>query len=211
MRRLFPLLLAATVSACAFFGKSDPLEPRYYSVESGKSQAPAPAGSELARGQTLKLGSIEGGSHLRDRIAYRSSDRELGFYDSRRWTERPEAFFRRALAHALFEERSLVRAVSGSAPTLEVELTDFDELLTPRHAVRVRARVLLADQRVARFEHTFSVEQPVASQAESFDSVADAMAVALERCVDEIGDRVVAELSSLAGEATSTADGAGAR
>ncbi len=203
---------AALLEACALFGKSAPLDIRYYSAERAPwSGPPAPvlaaalgpagttpqnAASGPAARATLRLGRVTSGDYLRERIAYRSSARELGYYETRRWTERPEAYLRRALASALFEERSLTRAVSGPAPTLEVELIEFDEQLAPVHAARVRARALLTDQRVSRFEHTFSAEQPV--DGRNFERVASAMAAALDRCVEEISDRVVAELASAA-------------
>ncbi len=204
------LLCAALLGGCALLGKSAPLDRRYYSAERTLWSAAPPAALSAARTgvaspsvpASLRMGRISSGAHLRERIAYRSSVRELGFYETRRWTERPEAYVRRALASALFEERTLVRAVSGPAATLDVELIDFDELLGPRHAARVRIRAVLTDQRTARFEHTFSAEQAVAKD-DDFERVADAMATALSRCVEELSDRVVAELASPSATAAS--------
>jgi len=187
-------LMVALLPGCSFFGKVEPLAPRYYDPEieasEGKSLAPS-----LARPQ-LRLGHVLGGSHLRERIAYRVGEREVGFYDELRWTERPENYLRRALARTLFEERGISSLVTGVGPSLDVELVDFSELLKPRHAVRVRARAVLVDQRTVRFEHTFTAEEDVRGDSDDFSHVADAMARALERTVAEIGDRVLAELTS---------------
>lgn len=198
MRRIATGLVALCcvfAAGCAFFGKSDPLSPRYYSAE--RAGRPGPSAAEPTPDVRLRLGSIVGGSHLRERIAYRSGERELGFYERRRWAERPEVYLRRALSRALFEERGLGRAISGVAPTLEVELTDFDELRLDPHQVRVRAHVLLIDARSVRFEHTFGADEAVAQGEDDDDAyarVADAFARALGRVVDEISDRIVAEL-----------------
>jgi cholesterol transport system auxiliary component len=194
-------LVPGLLTGCAFFGKVEPLAPRYYDpeldVSEGKSVAPS-----LVR-PSLRLGHVLGGSHLRERIAYRVSEREVGFYDERRWTERPENYLRRALARSLFEQRGIASLVTGVGPSLDVELVDFSELLEPKHAVRVRARAVLVDQRTVRFEHTFGAEEPVRGGDDAdFTNVADAMARALARTVDEIGDRVLTELTTPPAPAT---------
>jgi cholesterol transport system auxiliary component len=181
------LLFALSLAGCSFFGKQEPLHPQYFDPE------PAHVSSGgAATGKSLRLGHVTGASHLRERIAYHVSDRELGFYERRRWTERPEMYLRRALARELFERRGLTQIASGVAPTLEVELTDFSELKEPKHAARVRARVLLVDARTVRFEHTFDVE--VATDGEDFDGVPAAFSNALAQLVSEIGERIVSEL-----------------
>jgi ABC-type uncharacterized transport system auxiliary subunit len=198
MRRIATGLVAlccVSAAGCAFFGKSEPFTPRFYSAE--RAGTPGPAAAVATPDVRLRLGGIVGGSHLRERIAYRSGERELGFYEGRRWAERPEVYLRRALSRALFEERGLGRAISGLAPTLEVELTDFDELRIDPHRVRVRAHVLLIDARTVRFEHTFGADEAVAEGEDDDDAyarVADAFARALGKVVDEISDRIVAEL-----------------
>jgi hypothetical protein len=63
----------------------------------------------------------------------------------------------------------------------------------------VRARAVLVDQRAVRFEHTFTVEEAVSGgQDEDFVRVVDALARALTRAVDQIGERVETELTTLA-------------
>ena len=199
MRQPATYLWCAALAGCAFFGKSEPLSPAYYSAEPAPEAAPAgPVASSTgdAFRPSVRLHRVDGAGHLRERIAYRTGPRELGFYETRRWAERPEVYLRRALARALFEQRGLVHAVSGGAPSLDVELFEFDEWRGPPHRVRVAAYVVLSEGRRVRFEHSISAEQAVSSDADEgqFADVAEAFSVALGRVVDEIGDRVVAEL-----------------
>jgi cholesterol transport system auxiliary component len=186
------------LAACSFFGKVPPLHPRYFDAEVVTAARPAPAASGGTH--PLRLGHVVGSSYLRERIAYHVSEHELGLYDQLRWTERPEDYVRRALARALFEERNLTNTVSGVVPALEVEVTDFAELKQPQHAVRVRARVVLVEQRAVRFERTFTVEQSVA-KGDDFGLVPAAMSDALSKCVEQIADAVSAELERAAGDA----------
>lgn len=185
--------LLCVLEACSFFGKAMPMHPRFFDPE-GELPSRTRALQHLG-GPALRLGHVVGSTFLRERIAYHVSAHELGVYDERRWTERPEDYFRRALARSLFEERGLTNVVAGVAPVLDVELTDFAELLGPTHAVRVRAQVRLVDQRSVRLERSFSVEQAVA-KGDDFALVAAAMSLALERAVTQIADDVERELSA---------------
>lgn len=185
---LFASCLA--LSACSFFGKQEPMHPRFYDPE----PHPTSGSARPEGGKSLRLGHVLGASHLRERIAYHATQHEFGFYDRRRWTERPENYVRRELARELFERRGLTQIVSGAAPTLELELTDFSELREPLHAVRIEARVLLVDARNVRFEHTFVAELPVQKSDDEFAGVPAALGEALSHLVAEIGERVAKEL-----------------
>lgn len=191
MKAVTTIALTSLLAGCSFFGKVAPLAPRYY------DPTPEPTGG-AARAEvgekSLRLGHVLGSSHLRERIAYHTNPQELGFYEERRWTERPENYLRRELAAELFERRGIAQVVSGLSPTLEVELTDFSELKSPKHAARARARVLLVDARAVRFEQTFSVEVPI--QGDDFSAVPAALGNALSQLVSQIGDRVAKELPS---------------
>jgi cholesterol transport system auxiliary component len=197
---LIALLSVSPVAlgGCAFFGKSEPLSPRFYDAENDPSDRAAKQaqGVRANDGPGLRLGRVIGGAHLRERIAFRNSARELGFYEERRWTERPEVYVRRAISRALFDERAVTHIISGGGPMLEVELTDFDELRAPKHAVRVAMRVALLNLRTVSMERTFTVELPV-KDGDRFDAVAEAMAQALEQCVQRAADAVTSELATL--------------
>lgn len=207
-----PIMLAcAALAGCALTAKGEPLRPRYFTPE-----ATEPAARVLrapASNVQLRLGRVVAGSSLREQIAYRNSDHELGFYEERRWTERPEVYLRRSLAHALFEERGATRVVSGAAPTLEVELTAFEEIRAPAHKARLQAIAILHDERIGRFEQTITVERPIARapDARKDESLVQALSEALAQGVAEISDRVLAQLAASAPPEAPAAIGASER
>ncbi len=200
MRATLLLLIGAVVlSGCALLGKNDPLVPRYFTPELDGDAPRAPVRSDLQ----LRLGRVEGWSHVRERMVARNSARELFYYEDRRWTERPEIYLRRALSRTLFEERGVVASLSGRAVTLDVELIAFEEIEQP-HKARMQALLLLRDDRIGLLEETITVEQPVAKteQADQAGAVVDALSQALQAGVTRIADRVVAKLSERASHAT---------
>ncbi|MEO7328863.1 MAG: hypothetical protein ABI193_09815, partial [Minicystis sp.] len=81
---------------------------------------------------------MSGAAYLDERLVYRDSVYELGYYQERRWTEEPSHYLARRLGRVLFEERGIRQVVGGSAPTLEVELTSFEEIRAPKRVARVR-------------------------------------------------------------------------
>ncbi|HEU4404706.1 MAG TPA: ABC-type transport auxiliary lipoprotein family protein [Polyangiaceae bacterium] len=194
-------LAALWLSACALTGKSAPLEPRYFDVEAAAREGGAPpAPGACARpapgaAPAVRLARVRSGADLRERIALRRSEFEIGYYEDRRWTEKPEAFLRRALTRALYEECGLERAVQPGGPSLEVELTAFEEVKAPRHLARVRAAAFFYDERRVRFERTLGAERPVAVGGDEADAVARAMAGALDDLVRRIARDVSGELA----------------
>ena len=194
MRRVRWLAAALLLPGCALLGKSDPLVPRYFSAEYAADQgAPrAPPGLQL------RLGPVQGWTHLRERMVVRRSARELSYREDRRWTERPEIYLRRALSRSLFEERGLVESLGGRAVTLEVELLAFEELAGPRRA-RLEAHLLLRDERLALLDGTVTVEQP-AGPGDDPAQMAEAFSQALRAGVARIADQVVERLAARAAE-----------
>ena len=65
------LLLIGTVavSGCALLGKNEPVVPRYFTPEYDGDAPRAPIRSDLQ----LRLGRVEGWSHVRERMAGRNS------------------------------------------------------------------------------------------------------------------------------------------
>jgi len=188
---LVSFVCTLALSGCALLGKNEPLVPRYFTPEYQGDAAAAP----VHPGLQLRLGRIEGWAHLRERMAGRSSARELFFYEDRRWTERPEVYLRRALARTLFEERGVVEALSGRVVTLDVELTAFEEI-EPAHEARLQARLVLHDDRLGLLQETVTVDQPVAVSggADPARAVVDALSQALHVAVTRMADHVVAKL-----------------
>jgi cholesterol transport system auxiliary component len=184
MIKAFAMLLL-TLGGCALFSKSEPLSVRYY-TPSPPPSGPTGAGSGIA----LRLGRVDAGTFLRERIAFQASAHELGFYETKRWTERPEAYLRRELTRALFEEAGASHVLSGPAPTLDVELLDFTELRGQAHAARVRLRAVVSDGRTVLFERTFTAEQQVADD-DDFEPVVAAMSKALSSAVSQLAQSVL--------------------
>jgi cholesterol transport system auxiliary component len=170
------------------------MTPRYFSPETGATatrHATVHAGGPEA--QRLRLGNVSGASQLRERMVFRDSAYELAYYPDRRWTERPEAYLRRALARSLFEEHGLARVGSGYAPTLDAELVAFEEVRSPERRARVQVIMTLDDDRAGSEEVTISVERPIraASAGDDAAAVVEALSLALEACVAQIAARVV--------------------
>lgn len=190
-------VMAFFAAGCALTSKSDPIVPRYYSPER-PGDLPKASPPSTAPSPELRLGHVEGSSHLGEMIVFRDSTYELGQYRERRWTEAPEEYLKRRLARVLFEERGLRRLVGGAGPTLEVELTAFEEIRGPKRTARVQVIARLHDQRLVRWEETLTVDQPVRArkQGDPVDPAVEAIGEALRAVVDRIADRVARELAA---------------
>ena len=195
---LGPAFLCA---GCALLSKGEPLRPRYFDPDVARiaTREHKAAGSGLP----LRLGRIESSSYLREPIAFRNSEQELGYYDTRRWTEKPEEYLRRELARALFEEHGFVRTVSGEVPTLEAELVEFTEF-PAQHSVRMRVAILLHDEHAGLLEQTITVERAIAAPAGSDDvpamvrALSDALHEGVERIAQQVGRTLRAAAPRLA-------------
>jgi cholesterol transport system auxiliary component len=202
MRALGRFSLAAALvasSGCALLSKTDPLTPRYFSPEPTEARPATSSSFERSRATDgaadppeLRLGRVTSASYLGERLVYRSSSYELGFYEDRRWTEKPETYFRRSLARALFETGGFRHVVSGSGPTLDVELVELAELKGPSHVARARATLVLYDPHSVRTEATVTVELPIraASEKEQAAVTVGALSEALAGAVNQIASRV---------------------
>ena len=192
LAQVFALFWLCQQSGCALTGKGDALSPRYFSPEQSALQRPAPSGQHFE----LQLGQVSSASHLDERIAYRLSGSEVGFYDDRRWTELPEVYLRRALERELFEQRGLERMVGGTAPTLEVELTGFEELRGKNSRARVTLRFTLRDERRSLLESRINVEREVTEKSgrDPAERLAATLADTLKEAVLEVGAVIAAQL-----------------
>jgi cholesterol transport system auxiliary component len=181
----------AAVSGCALTQKAKPLEVAYYTPE--VLRPGVTSRQEAAPCRTLRLGSVASGTDLGIRIVVADGAYRVRYYDSRRWTERPENYLRRALSHALFEEGGFRRAMSGDAPTLDVELLTFEEVEMPAgHSARIVLRLIVSTNQVL-VQDTIAVSQPVVGGR--FDDVVAAMGRALDETSDEVARRVGLALS----------------
>lgn len=193
------LVVAQLTCGCALLTKAEPLTPRYFSAEPSDSKtASAGERATVRAARELKLGRVTSASYLGERLVFRDSAYELGFYEDRRWTEKPEAYFRRALSRALYEDGGFRRVVSGGGPTLDCELVELAELRAPAHVARARVNFVLYDPRSVRTEATVTVDLPIAAsngEAQATASVA-ALSQALVRAVDQIVTRVSSNLDA---------------
>jgi ABC-type uncharacterized transport system auxiliary subunit len=183
---VLPLLLG-----CALTSKGEALTPRYFTPLLDPEGAAAKVTAR--ENNELRLGMVAPAAHLEQRIAYRVSDTELAYYDDRRWSEPPEELVRRALERELFEKRGLQRVVSGSAPTLDVDVVGFEEL-RESHQARVSLRVTLHDERRSQLERTFTVDVPVGPGKDPGPALARAMAGALAATIQQVADATLTEL-----------------
>jgi cholesterol transport system auxiliary component len=190
------LLLLGQQPACALTSKAEALSPRYFNPQLA---AAAERSQAAAQPFELRLGQVSSASHLDERISYRISAAEVGFYEDRRWTEIPEAFLRRALERELFEERRLSRVVSGVAPVLDVELTALEEVRGNPSKARVTLTFSLRDERRSLLERSVELEQPVSEQAgaDPAQRLAQALTMTLARAVQTVGGEVVGRLSEV--------------
>ena len=203
--RLFAALVALGCGGCALTNKSASNTFRYFTPEgapSHESPHASPAGPSL----DLRLGKVDAASYIKDRIAYRASAYEVGFYDELRWTEKPESYVRRALVRSLFDEHGLHQIVSGAGFVLDVELEAFEELRAPRHAALVRVTWVLHDAQRVVLQRTLTLEHPLTSG--TAEAIAEALADALRDAIAATVTEVVRELTTHA--AVADAPGAAA-
>lgn len=199
-RRLALLALlacASTTAGCALLTKQDPLEPRYFSptLSDGALERSGEAreGARAPQGLALRLGRVSSAASLKERIMHRDSLHEVGFYEERRWTERPEVFLRRALSRSLFEEHGLSRIVSGAGQTLEVELSELEEVRGSSPVARLRITYALHDEHLVRRARTLVIERPLAPSADG-EAIAAALGEALREAVGRVSADVIADL-----------------
>jgi cholesterol transport system auxiliary component len=141
----------------------------------------------------LRLGRVTASSHLGERVVYRDSSHEIGYYEDRRWSERPDVYLRRALSRRLFEQKGMRRLVAGAGPTLDVELIDFEELRGTSPTARVRASFILQDGRAVLREQTIVVERAIAVEKQP---TAEQMVVALSAALDELVERMTTSVQA---------------
>ena len=189
--------ICLNLGGCALLTKSAPITPRYFAPRMDEDAKSTGKTSEAAVGRRLRLGRVSAGPHLRERMAYRSSQTEVGYHEERRWTERPDSFLQRSLARSLFEAHGISRAVSGAAPTLDAELVAFEEVLKPKHHVQVQVVFGLDDTVGGYLQRTITVERDVEGDDDEPEAVVSALSNALQAAVSEISNAVIEKLAEL--------------
>ena len=196
-RMALTILAASLLAGCALTSKGDALAVRYFDPETARPRITSAAQpATQGQGMAVELGRVSSGINLREKIVYRDAAFEVGFYDDKRWTERPEVYVRRELARKLFEERGMRRALAGQAPVLEVEVVAFEELRGPPSAAHIQLRILVHDDRDAILEKTITADRPVAPGAKGFDGLVQAMAQALDAATDQVANEVAGAMTA---------------
>jgi ABC-type uncharacterized transport system auxiliary subunit len=201
MRMLARLLflLALSTLGCALTSKSDPTLLRYYSLDSPLHGDRLPGSSRAgALPARLRVGRIGAALYIRDRMAFRESGVEIGYYDDFRWTERPESYVRRDLSRALFENEGVEEIVGGPGLTLDVDLDSFEEVREKRAAV-VQLSWQLRDDTQVLSRRTVTVERPLSNDTKDGSAhlaLAVALSAALRDAIAEVVRAVVPELST---------------
>jgi ABC-type uncharacterized transport system auxiliary subunit len=180
-----------TVSGCALTSKSDPILLHYYSLDAPRRRVHPPGSPATgAPPLQLRLGRVNAASYIRDRIAFRDSSVEVGYYEDLVWTEKPEAYVHRDLARALFEDEGVQEIIGGVGPTLDVDVDAFEEVRGPKPIAVVKLSWQLRDDTVVLLRRTCAVERPLEEQAKDKPSQR-ALALALSRALDEAVDQIV--------------------
>jgi len=177
---------------CALLSKSDAFVARYFTPEG----TPVRADPAAPNGLELRLGRVNSAAYIKDKIVFRDSPYEIGYYEEKRWTENPEVYVRRALQRALFDRRGIRQIMYGSGTTLDVDVIAFEEVRAPKHIGRVQLAYTMVDDRVVRFARSVAVERPIANASgeASADATVEALSAALVDAVDALADQAAAEL-----------------
>lgn len=182
--------LLVVLAGCALTSKAAPVEIRYFSPVPSRS---AETATKPVSGR-VQLDRVTSASHLRSRIAHRSSPVEVELSDSQRWTEDPEDYARRSLERALFA-RGLELAVTGEALVLDVVVTGFEDVVREgRHFGRVQLHYRLEDDVRVVAEGTVTVERP--SSGPDISRVVTAIGDALEAASAQIANRIATRVAS---------------
>jgi cholesterol transport system auxiliary component len=202
------LYLAAASLGCALTSKAELIGTRYFEPE-----LPSPAaGAKVEETSTsapmeLQLGRVTASAYLKSRLVYRASSFELGAYEDRQWTERPEEYLRRAVASSLFSSHGITHALSGDSPTLDVELAAFEEIRNGDQSVgRVTIRYALRDDYSVWTTDSITVDRHTRAGSQQPEDVVAAISAALASATGTLADRVDARLRETPVKAPSAAD-----
>ena len=192
MRPLGRLLIGLVVLGGCLLRTPDP--PRFFRPSSATLDAAAgdAADHPATEGIPIRLRAVRSEPFLRERIVWRVSQVEYGFYEQRRWIDLPAHYVERALRIRLRSTPGLRLTNDPRAVELHVDVLAFDELLVP-HAANVALAVALEDPvRGRSLERTFGARADIADDAPA--SMAKAMGQALDEAVAQAVDAVMLDL-----------------
>ncbi len=183
------LLAGLVVLGGCLFRAAD--SPRFYRPVSATLDATVEdeAAPPAAGGIAIRLRGVRSEPFLRERIVWRVSEVEYGFYEQQRWIDLPAHYVERALRTRLRATPGLRLADDPRAATLHVDVLAFDEVLAPTHAASVALAVKLGDREHGRLlERTFNARMDIGDGGPA--SMANAMGQALDDAVAQVADAV---------------------
>jgi hypothetical protein len=92
--------------------------------------------------------------------------------------------------------------ISGTGPTLELELDAFDEIRSPRHVARVQVKWLLYGDQTVLVQNTVTIDRAIPADGDAKDPkpVVSAMSDALGDVIADIVASVMPALSQVDAE-----------
>ena len=145
MRHLPWLLAALALLGSCVFRSGDP--PRFYEPDSAALHGAVgdrPAAAATA-GVPVRLRRVRSAAFFRERIVWRASEVEYGFYEERRWNDLPAHYVERALVTKLRETPGLGLTDDPRAAALYVDVVAFHEVPATQRDRTFSARVGIAD------------------------------------------------------------------
>jgi len=187
------LLVGLVVLSGCLLRTSEP--PRFFRPASATLDAAAgdEAVPPATEGIPIRLRAVRSEPFLRERIVWRVSEVEYGFYEQRRWIDLPAHYVDRALRIRLRSTPGLRLTNDPRAAAIYVDVLAFDDLLMPTHAASVTLAVALEDPTRGRpWERTFSARANIGDDDPT--SMARAMGQALDEAVAQVADAVKLDL-----------------
>jgi uncharacterized lipoprotein YmbA len=181
-------------------------EPRFFRPDSVLLRESTESADSVAAPRStraVRIRAVVGESFLRERVVWRSSPVEYGFYEQRRWHELPASYVDQAL-RAAFRKTARVRLSDDvRVPALHVAVTAFDEVLVPAHVAVAQATASLRDAHgQLLLERPFAAEMPIAGDDPA--TMARAMGGALDAVATGIAEAVGDAVADVAPEKRAT-------
>ena len=180
----------------------DAPEPRFYHPPTAMLDAPVDPSIADTAGAPVRLRPVHQASFLGERMVWRVSDAEYGRYEQRRWNELPAQYLARAMTNAVQGDPALFLTDDVAAPTLDLDLLAFDEVVGPPRIARVIVRATLRGPKGGTLiDREFVSEEPITSDGDGGSAVARAMGRALDALVAQVTTEVAARLTPAAAPA----------
>ena len=162
-RVLFLIAIVASSALSGCLGSLRPDAPQSIHYYSAAPDAHVDGGSTLDLSGTLRLGRVRAADHLTNRMVWRVSDVEYGFYELARWTEAPREYLERTLSKTLFQTRGIPESLGPEAHVLDAKLVGFEEDLSDGRHARVAVAFHLQRGGAVLWTATLESLVPIAS------------------------------------------------